>query len=30
LPELHIDKFKNKAIAEALVKPVNDAKKTLE
>lgn len=30
LPELHIDKFKNKAIAEALVKPVNDAKKALE
>ena len=30
LPELHIDKFKNKAIAEALVKPVNDAKKVLE
>lgn len=30
LPELHIDKFKNKAIAEALVKPVNDAKKTFE
>lgn len=30
LPELHIDKFKYKAIAEALVKPVNDAKKTLE
>lgn len=30
LPELHIDKFKNKAIAEALVKPVNNAKKTLE
>lgn len=30
LPELHIDKFKNKAIAEALVKPVKDAKKTLE
>ena len=30
LPELHIDKFKNKAIAEALVKPVKDAKKALE
>lgn len=30
LPELHIDKFKNKAIAEALVKPVNDAKERLE
>lgn len=30
LPELHIDKFKNKAIAEALVKPVKDAKKVLE
>lgn len=30
LPELHIDKFKNKAIAEALVKPVDDAKKVLE
>ena len=30
LPELHIDKFKNKAIAKALVKPVNDAKKELE
>lgn len=30
LPELHIDKFKYKAIAEALVKPVNGAKKTLE
>lgn len=30
LPELHIDKFKNKAIAEALVKPVEDAKKVLE
>ncbi len=30
LPELHIDKFKNKAIAEALVKPVNDVKKTFE
>lgn len=30
LPELHIDKFKNKAIAKALFKPVNDAKKTLE
>lgn len=30
LPELHIDKFKNKAIAEALVKPVNDAKEVLE
>lgn len=30
LPELHIDKFKYKAIAEALVKPVNNAKKTLE
>lgn len=30
LPELHIDKFKNKAIAEALVRPVNDAKKVLE
>lgn len=29
LPELHIDKFKNKAIAEALVKPVNDAKERL-
>lgn len=30
LPELHIDKFKNKAIAEALVRPVNEAKKVLE
>ena len=30
LPELHIDKFKYKAIAEALVKPVKDAKKVLE
>lgn len=30
LPELHIDKFRNKAIAEALVKPVKDAKKALE
>ena len=30
LPELHIDKFKNKAIAEALVKPVNNAKERLE
>lgn len=30
LPELHIDKFKYKAIAEALVKPVKDAKKALE
>ena len=30
LPELHIDKFKNKAIAEALVKPVKDAKRVLE
>lgn len=30
LPELHIDKFKNKAIAEALIKPVKDAKKALE
>lgn len=30
LPELHINKFKNKAIAEALVKPVNDAKERLE
>lgn len=30
LPELHIDRFKNKAIAEALVKPVKDAKKVLE
>lgn len=30
LPELHIDKFKNKAIAKALVKPVNDAKEVLE
>lgn len=30
LPELHIDKFKNKAIAEALVKPVEGAKKVLE
>lgn len=29
LPELHVDKFKNKAIAEALVKPVNDAKERL-
>lgn len=30
LPELHIDKFKNKAIAEALVKPVKNAKEKLE
>lgn len=30
LPELHIDKFKNKVIAEALVKPVNNAKERLE
>lgn len=30
LPELHIDKFRNKAIAEAIVKPVAEAKKVLE
>lgn len=30
LPELHIDKFRNKAIAEAIVKPVDEAKKVLE